>query len=79
MNDYSFLFSKDELPNYLYVAKLKDVEEENEGEWGGRIKAMTKSNRSLFDDLKTAILSMMRTEVKHDVELVKDTVKDVVS
>ena len=77
LNDYSFLFSKEELPNYLYVAKLKEEDEENDEEWGGRIKAMTKSNRSLFEDLKSAMLSMMKTEVKHDVEVVKTQVKDV--
>ena len=67
LNDYSFLFSKDIIPNYLFLAKLKDVEEENDDEWGGRIKAMTKSTRTLFEDLKATMLSMMKTEVKHDV------------
>ena len=66
------------MPNYLYVAKLKDEDEENGEEWGGRIKAMTKSNRPLFDDLKAAILSMMKNGVEHDVEVVKTQVKDVV-
>ena len=68
LNDYSFLFSNDKILNFLYLAKLKDADEENDEEWGGRIKAMKKSNRSLFEDLKTTILTMMRTEVKHDVE-----------
>ena len=42
LNDYSFLFSKDLIPNFLYIAKLKDVEAEDDQEWGGRIKAMTR-------------------------------------
>ena len=77
LNDYSFLFSKEKIQEFLYLAKLKDVDEENDDEWGGRIKAMKKSNRSLFEDLKTTILSMMRTEVKHDVERIDARVKDM--
>jgi len=77
LNDYSFLFSKDRIPNYLYVAKLKDVDEENDGEWGGRIKAMTRQNRSLFEDLKTSILSMMKTGVEHDVGVMDKRQKEM--
>ena len=77
LNDYSFLFSKDELPNYLYVAKLKDEDEEIDEEWGGRIKAMTRQSRSLFEDLKTAILSTMRNGVARDVEVMDARQKEM--
>ena len=77
LNDYSFLFSNEKIQEFWYLAKLKDIDEENDDEWGGRIKAMKKSNRSLFEDLKAAMLSMMRTEVKHDVEVMDTRQKDM--
>ena len=77
LNDYSFLFSKEKIQEFLYLAKLKDVDEENDDEWGGRIKAMKKSNRSLFEDLKAAMLSMMKNGVEHDVEVMDTRQKDM--
>ena len=51
LNDYSFLFKKKDLPDFLFVAKLKDVDGETGEEWEGRIKAMTKSIRGRFEVL----------------------------
>ena len=63
LNDYSFLFSLKDIPDFLYIAKLKNAEAEEGHEWEGRIKAMTRSIRSNFEKLKTEILSRIRGEV----------------
>ena len=60
LNDYSFLFKRKDLPDFLFVAKLKDSDGETGEEWEGRIKAMTKSIRGRFEVLKTEILAKIK-------------------
>ena len=78
MNDYSFLFRTRDLPSFLFVAKLKDSEGETGEEWEGRIKAMTKSIRGRFEDLKTEILAKIRGEVERISEAMKTKQQDLV-
>ena len=65
------------MPDFLYIAKLVDAEEQNGEEWEGRIKAMTRSIRRSFESLKTEILSRIRGEVERDADVTKTRQQEV--
>ena len=65
------------MPDFLYIAKLADAEGENGEEWEGRIKAMTRSIRKNFENLKTEILSKIRGEVDRDADATQTRQKEL--
>ena len=66
-----------EIPDFLYIAKLKNAEAEEGEEWEGRIKAMTRSIRNNLENLKAEILARIRGEVDRDAEVAKMRQQDV--
>ena len=66
-----------EIPDFLYIAKLKNAEAEEGEEWEGRIKAMTRSIRNNLQNLKAEILARIRGEVDRDAEVAKMRQQDV--